>query len=264
VLRRWRKAPATAFVPWIHDYCDQWCERCALRARCLEYVVEEKARELAGVEGALPWDERDPDDPSLPADPADEELLEAVAKDLGLTPGALDWPDALEEFREELEEAEEDDEESEAALLLCEEEVYTCFCIYERLIDEFQGRLYAMIDAIEEEEGDLARVARIEKCLGGIDRYLDLLFAKLKRAYFAAFLHESHDFDSCLRDANGSAKLVLVVLEETSRAWRRVGEELSTVPREITWLLSVLEQMRDEILEHFPGAPRFKRPGFDD
>jgi len=27
------------FVPGIYNYCDQWCQRCALTSRCMNYAL---------------------------------------------------------------------------------------------------------------------------------------------------------------------------------------------------------------------------------
>src|SRR5688500_10207507 len=29
------------FIPGIYNYCDRWCERCALSHRCLNYAMEQ-------------------------------------------------------------------------------------------------------------------------------------------------------------------------------------------------------------------------------
>jgi len=34
------------FIPGIYNYCDRWCERCPLTARCLNYAM---SAEMEGV-----------------------------------------------------------------------------------------------------------------------------------------------------------------------------------------------------------------------
>ncbi|MDR1274160.1 MAG: hypothetical protein LBK12_06380 [Odoribacteraceae bacterium] len=273
MLRRRKKRTPVPFVPGIHDYCDQWCERCALAARCLHFAIERKAQEMTGGLDLLSEEEEEeeigedfapPAIGSLDEEILDEEILNELARDLGVPVEALSWEDELSDFREDLEDAENEDENGEASLVLYEEDVYTCFCLYERLIDEYQETLYSLIDTIEEVDKDIARVDRVEDLLAGINWHLDLLFAKLKRAYYASSLHALHGFQSCRTDADGSAKLVLLLLDASCEAWGKLCEELSTSPREISWLRAVLDQMRVEVQAHFPSARLFKRPGFDD
>jgi hypothetical protein len=267
MLRRRKKHAPVPFIPGIHDYCDQWCERCALAARCLHFAIERKAQEMTGGPDPLP-EEEEVDEDFVPRmhdeEIYDEEILDELARDLGVPVEALAWEDELKEFREDLEDAENEDENGEASLVLYEEDVYTCFCLYERLIDEYQEALYSLIDTIEEVDEDIARVDRVEEILARINWYLDLLFAKLKRAYYAASLYTLHGFQSCQTDANGSAKLVLLVLDASREAWGKLREELATSPREIPWLQAILDQMQSEVQTRFPAARFFKRPGFDD
>jgi hypothetical protein len=195
----------------------------------------------------------------------EEEIIREIAREQGVSPDALLGEDPLGELRDELEETEGNDGDDEANIVLCEEEVHDCFCIYERLIDEQQERLYALIDVIEE-TGDLQRVNRIEEALAEVNWYLDLMYAKLKRAYYAASIHEVFPevLEVARGDARGSARVVLLTVDASTRAWQALGRELPDAGTKIGWMLAILEQVREEVTGRFPDASTFKRPGFDD
>ena len=36
------------FVPGIYNFCDRWCEKCALKLKCMSYVVGKKMEEKLG------------------------------------------------------------------------------------------------------------------------------------------------------------------------------------------------------------------------
>jgi hypothetical protein len=63
-------------------------------------------------------------------------------------------------------------------------------------------------------------------------------------------------------DWNGSAKVVLISMERSERAWRTVaaasGAEAPAV------LADMLAALRARMLREFPRAMAFRRPGFDD
>ncbi|MDR2415027.1 MAG: hypothetical protein LBD64_08605 [Odoribacteraceae bacterium] len=237
-------------MPYIHDYCDRWCARCQLTSRCLSHAVEKwitarKDLPLADGYESLSF--------SL-----EEEAIYAIARDRGATPESLLGEDQLEGTREELEKAEGDEDDDEAFSLLREQDVYYCFCIYELLIDEQQESLYEMLDRIEDNAGDLERVRRVEESLSEVNWYMDLLYSKLKRAYYACSVPVM-----ALADAAGSAKVALLAADASVKAWTVLRDELPEVCAKINWIVVTLEQIREELTTRFPGAVGFKRPGFD-
>jgi hypothetical protein len=40
-------AKSGKFIPGIYNYCDRWCERCTMTARCLNFTQEQAAKEDA-------------------------------------------------------------------------------------------------------------------------------------------------------------------------------------------------------------------------
>lgn len=241
--------PPVPFVAGIQDYCDQWCRRCPCTSQCLDFAIDQRVQEKG--EECSPGEES-----------PQERALEEIASEWGVPVEILDT-DELWELREELEYAEDDNDEGALGLILSGEEVYHSFCIYEWLIDEHHGAIYLLLDEIEDEAGGIKKIRRVEDLLAEVDWHLDLLFAKLKRAYHVKAMYPSGEKPRALADADGSAKVALISVDASIRAWRILREELPTVGNKIGWMITTLEQIGRDVTACFPGAPAFKRPGFD-
>lgn len=63
-------------------------------------------------------------------------------------------------------------------------------------------------------------------------------------------------------DWNGSAKVALISLERTEVAWRIIGD--ATGDGEASALADVVATFRRIVLDEFPKAMSFIRPGFDE
>ncbi len=64
-------------------------------------------------------------------------------------------------------------------------------------------------------------------------------------------------------DSSGSAKVALIGIERSRRAWVRIGSGSSELKQSISGLLDLLEKLEEAIEEEFPEARVFQRPGFD-
>lgn len=241
------------FIPYIYDYCDQRCSRCSLSSRCLSYVVLDR----------LGKQQKDEVDEAYAL--MEEGMIREIARERGLATDALEGKDPLEGLRGELERAEGHRDETALAAVK-DEDAYACYCIYERLIDHEQVGIYNLVDALENEEGGLRRVRKLEAQLDVVNWNMGVMLSKLKRAYYAGSLYRL--FTKVLgragADANGSAKVALLAMEASAKAWEAFAEELPEAGKVCRWMTSTLDQLRLEVTKSFPNAPRFKRPGFDD
>lgn len=72
------------------------------------------------------------------------------------------------------------------------------------------------------------------------------------------------DFDDRQSDANGSAKVARLLIEESRRAWRVLTEAgRATADGVPARLIAVLDDLEAGLMERFPRALEFIRPGFD-
>jgi hypothetical protein len=92
-----------------------------------------------------------------------------------------------------------------------------------------------------------------------------LIGVKLYRALDGQMQHqqdgEVEDVDRVQNDWNGSAKVALRSIERSAEAWRRLGPGMND-PR-ATGLGAALDHLSRSIIEVFPDARSFVRPGFD-
>ena len=98
----------------------------------------------------------------------------------------------------------------------------------------------------------------------GWDAYF--IGAKVHRAFDGRdrFQHDDEDCDSdpVQNDWNGSAKVALISLERTEVAWRVIGD--ATGDNEASALADTAGTLRRTVLDEFPKAMSFIRPGFDE
>jgi len=92
-----------------------------------------------------------------------------------------------------------------------------------------------------------------------------LIGAKLYRAQSGRDRHEhdeeNFDDDPIQNDWNGSAKVALISIGRSAAAWRAIGSALDDSAAAA--LGDALESLRRAVLDSFPDATSFLRPGFD-
>ncbi len=109
------------------------------------------------------------------------------------------------------------------------------------------------------ERGDLQAADAAER----LEETCATVASKIYRAVSSA-LDEDADATDAQSDANGSAKVALLLIEESRQAWRVLMQPGRAVadglPARFVALLDALEA---ELLKRFPRAFEFVRPGFD-
>jgi hypothetical protein len=116
-------------------------------------------------------------------------------------------------------------------------------------------------DAVEQSADPLVREA-LE--IAGWDSLL--IPVKLRRALHGrdgtAAEEENEDDDPLQNDWNGSAKVALISLERSEVAWTALAAATSDNRARV--LADAVAHLRRCVLEEFPNAPLFVRPGFDE
>jgi hypothetical protein len=100
--------------------------------------------------------------------------------------------------------------------------------------------------------------------IAGWDSYL--IAVKLRRALDGrdrAICHEDdEDGDPLQSDWNGSAKVALISLGRSTAAWATIAAATSDSRAQI--LADAVAHLHRVVLQEFPNAPLFVRPGFDE
>jgi hypothetical protein len=258
-----RSACSPEFIPGIYNYCDRWCGRCAFSERCR-------------VHAALREYGDDPDHPRGHVERTMEILkwsleqasqeLQRSAKARGLSLDALDATGDEERHRRA----------TNAHPLTRAARDYTVLAC-----EWFHAEGEALAAAIRTlrpggraSEEELRTLLDLDDHLAVIAHDASLVAAKMSRAVAGVLLTSDRegqeddaadeaDDDVVQTDANGSAKVVLLSVDRSLRAWRAVagfhpaGEETAGV------LCGWLERLRRDVEQQFPHARAFRRPGFD-
>jgi hypothetical protein len=225
------------YIDFISAYCDSWCERCAFTERCSHFAVKAAHAMCDGdFEQAL---ELAIGRPQQPAGPRQKKLRERMA-------------DAFADYEEpsakELDKIGRELEQREARVRR--------HPLSQASLD-YSVAAHRWLDSTADEcDGDALSIVRwdvylihvkIDRALAGRDEYPD-------GAWFEPSVIQS--------DWNGSAKVALISIERSERAWRSIAAARSHDGA--TALADMLAELRHAAACEFPRALEFRRPGFDD
>lgn len=224
------------FIPGIFNYCDRWCERCTLTARCRVYAMEQ---EYTGEEHDLTQRAFWRNLQNIFTET--KEMLREAAAERGIDIDKLD----LEEAGEMIERKRRAIKQQELT----------------KLAEKYTDQAGVFLEA-QDLSDTTTEQTRLEM-LQIISWYHFFIAAKINRALYAEDEFEEEADDDVLRnDGDGSIKIALIAIDRSIAAWkvllRDEGKE------EIKSLIELLETLRRICEEKFPNARDFLRPGFDE
>ena len=227
-------------IDFISAYCDRWCDRCAYTARCSAYACDVAAGMCGdftqGLELALgsSAESEDADDPADDLDDEDAGVFE-TAEELA----------AIDRF------VEDSHARVGASPITALAFAYTSgACGW---LHAHREQLSAVADPVLVEA---LAVAGYDATFVGAKLYRALCGKDQAR-------HERDaDEDRIQNDWNGSAKVALISLERSEAAWRTIAQATDDALPET--IAARAGELRRQVLEEFPDAPSFVRPGFDE
>jgi hypothetical protein len=226
------------FISGIFNYCDRWCERCTMTARCRVYAMEQ--------EYALADEKRDANQETFWRNLKNifaetKEMLREAAAERGIDIDTLDLEEASEIIERKRRAIEEQD-------LMKFAEKYT--------------KQASVFLKTQDLSGGTKEKPRLEM-LQIIGWYHFFIAAKINRALYAeSDYEEDADFDAFRNDGDGSIKVALIAIDRSITAWKVLLTD--ETQREIKPLIQLLENLRRMCEEKFPNARDFLRPGFDE
>lgn len=238
------------FIPNIQSYCDRWCERCELTARCEIFTSQE-------VGPVRPMTSR-----MIHADfekALDRFYQLAHAKKLAieeLDPGSPDEMKRREKNRTNPRTNETSKLANDYRLL-----VLNFKSIHRSEIEQY--RQLAISRTELSLKGDGTTLNLLETALDGIYWYELQFPVKITRAYLGAAEESPETSDSLQRDWNGSAKVALLCIETSFVAWAMLLTMLPELEAICLQAMQVLDRIRKRLQTDFPDWNRFVRPGFD-
>lgn len=243
-------------IPFIHNWCDRWCERCSFTQRCAVFEMNESLSDEA-------------------ADPENDAFWDTIASRFAaahqmLVEGAAEHGLVLEEPTEaELAAYAREDDALQARLaenaLIREADAYadTVELLFgETALWEAKGARLAQETelGIKTVEKGLSEVDLLADCRHVLGWYQHFIGIKFRRALQGLWEDDGNELQS---DANGSAKIALLAVERSRIALKSLLQLLGHEDILLD-LLAALERIEREGRRCFPEADRFRRPGFDD
>ena len=247
--------PADNFIPSIYNYCDRWCERCPLTERCEVYASEKAA--LAA-------------NPDI-ANPDSEDYWAYIAENFAEAMRML--AQAAAEMGIDLDELPETDyDPAEQRRKIDGMDFVRAAGAYHTAARPWleanrQPTLQAAVRELEMElPGALDAAETTQEAFSIISWYLFQIEVKLRRAQHhlehLTGIEEEDEFDR--EQANAQAKIALIGIERSLGAWHLLYQRLPEHQDALISLMAALERTRKLAIRQFPGAPAFRRPGFDD
>ena len=239
------------FIAGIYNYCDRWCERCGFTARCLNYAISQE--EFAGKD--------------------EDEQWQTLGRLMRQT-AAMVRKDAEEEgidLDAAMEEAEADDliEEKADEQPCCRDAKHYMEAVsawFDAAKDIFEGQKEEISEALRLELPQVApeqRAQTLNEATETIRWYQHQIYVKLIRAC-RGIARSEEPVDYMLDDANGSAKVTLIGIDQSMHAWDTLYRTLGDAQDGILDILVRLERLRKSVEAAFPGARAFVRPGLDE
>jgi hypothetical protein len=255
---------AEGFIPYIHNYCDRWCEQCRFVDRC-RVGYEELDPERGGFK------ERTQEETfqQVAANMQKTmEMLEQMMRERGIDPDEVRREMAAEK-PEDPRKARKQEVRGHPLSVLSHG--YAMDMIgwtedHEEVLKATYHLLARKAEMNVDPEGQLAAAERLNNALELLSRYGMPIGSKTDRALMGKAegfdeWDEEHPYQD---DANGSAKVARILMERSLAAW---GEVLEIAPELTDAALPLMAQLKKAhglLLEEFPHTDRFIRPGFDD
>lgn len=229
-----------SIIPFIHNYCNRWCERCNFITRCNIGILEIKMNgkeDLSKEEYTALFEKSLGEMLELEVENEELEMLNEIDE-------IWDENDfELPEFTEE-----EIHEENIKQLLIESNPII-------KLSEDYFQNAKNLLDKLQLENSKEIEVItwylhfihiKIDRALNGLDDDLE-----------AEFLDDPYQTDS-----NGSAKVAIIGIKESLYAWKMLSKKVESI--EINSIIQQLKTLQNLTEKTFPNFFRFIRPGFDE
>ncbi len=232
-------------IPFIYNYCDRWCERCAFTDRC----------DIAQEEKLLTDEQKDMTNPAF---------WKNITDNFQKTIDLIIQNTAQITFDEQPEEEEEEqfpqvtDPEEKAKIEVQIEGLTNLTRVYLAQVKHWYQSNDLLLTIEKEQNPVLTEALRV------IEWYKSVIASKMHRATSHFFDPLSIQTDPIQNDRNGCAKLVLIFVENSLNAWESVRTIFPKMTDDLIDIFLILTHIRRDIQTLFPDAQKFKRPGFDD
>jgi len=243
-----------ALIPEIFVYCDRWCEHCPFTNRCEIFNPADQEKD---------WSKMD-------ADEFIQEITTTFEKTMSLLKqeadaNGINWNQLVADAKEV--------EIEDPILPTDHEEIIALAGDYRRQVTKWLMECSKYIETITQMHAQNFELgievaeknnSQFIDALETIQWYHALIEAKLRRAINAlnsSFEEEQDDFSQS--HANGCAKITMLFVKKSMRAWEQISIEMVDQEDKILDHLATLSRLSGKIQKIFPAHEAFIRPGFD-
>jgi hypothetical protein len=244
-------------IPFIHSFCDRWCEHCRFTSRCGVYALEKTLLE----------EEKDMDNPAFFSKIMENmlDLKESIIEDgkkFGIDIEGLTDED-MQEVSREMERVDALTEADDLIILAKEytkrsHKLLSNIIFWTAIAKTFVNDVVLGLCTKEQSR---VKIKKIDECRDVISWYHFFINAKLRRAVSGRI--EGDDVDPVQSDWNGSAKVALIAIVRSKGSLQAILE-LTGYEDDLFPLLSLISRIEDLARTNFPRCDEFIRPGFDE
>jgi len=231
-------------IPFIHNYCDRWCERCPFTQRCGSFALTE------GMENEENRDSRNKEfwDDLKVIFEVTAEMIKEQATEMGIDLDAIEDTDYKRDLTEN------------DTTRLSKEYGHAVYQWLKENNKELSENAKNLFIANEKE------ALRLNDAIEVIEWYGFFISAKIHRAFldFGIDTEDEDMNDGFINDQLGSAKIAIIAIDRSIAAWGFALNKLPQYEDDILRFLADLSRIKRELLAAFPKAMEFRRPGFDD
>ncbi len=248
------RAADPTLIPGIYNYCDRRCARCAFTSRCFQYRETQRDGEVSDDVSSVGRVVARSLERSM-------DILRIIGRRLGIDlvdeagnggPSSPEPPRAGAGARPPMTFNQGDDNPYDPLVQRSRDYATTAWPILRALrpVLEVRGDA-ALLDALATLESSSISIS--SKIFRAVSPMPDVEVAQ-----------PEDPEDDVQGDANGSAKVARILIEEARRAWRTLMEPgQATADGVPARLVRQLDELDDKIAARFPRAMEFVRPGFD-
>ncbi|MFC1731229.1 hypothetical protein ACFL6I_12920 [candidate division KSB1 bacterium] len=248
----------TNYIPGISTYCDRWCERCSFTSQCLTYAIskdQSEDPESKDINNEKFWKKL------MESFQITLDLLRESAEDEGIDFDKINEYDDPEEFLNTKEKASQNicTIKAEEYADRVDDWFLDAQNLIEQKLNEFSSTFQLQLPNVQSDE----IIQQLEDAVETIKWYHFQIYIKLMRAVSGRQKHHSEFFEEYERDSNGSAKVALLGIDRSLKAWGILLHFFTNQEDSLLNILVSLEQLKKLVENEFPSARSFQRPGFD-
>ena len=250
----WESIDQPNNIPFVHNYCDSWCERCVFSDRCsVSHFSAQVDDTRHGVQLGL-WQD-------------DSEKLKMVQEWLKAKLQQIPQP-LTEPLKDERQVFDKNNnrvkrDKDRVAVVQLSKQYVEALKPWMKI--EKIKNLFEMVDNSEGKKHFTKKEQLLMEPLHTIMWYIYLIIAKFTRAVGGKIEDEIDFYDDTFpKDSDGSAKVALIGAERALMAWYDFSQIEPTEADFSLKMMALLQKIIEAGEKEFPEARAFVRPGFDE